>query len=411
MNDRNKHKPLSTGELFKLLEEKNENSLPAGELDDFEKDALEGFSQNSSVEKAKALTEEIHIAINKKVSEKKTKPVAKIIWFSAAASLILLVMLSVYFLTQTAKEETSSLALNKEIPAKKQPEPLQPNEESESTLSTESKPAGAVTSNAVIITEPVTVAGNEKKSAAQGPVLRELQTEKTVSAEAKAELKDEESKAIDGIYESTSKEKVNVDSKITSATFSQEVTYTAAPSVYNGTTIKTYDVTNKQEILQNGYIDQSAKEKNAITLSKPGKSKAKESKKSGEEIAAASGKADSDKADDLSPVHSSGAKVEGRGTATNVEAYYSGGEEAIKKYIVSHFNQDNTGQSLKGTYKITVKVLTDGKIVVETIHAGKNGDMNMTESLRKILNGMSGWNPAVLNGYISNSNVNLELTF
>lgn len=420
MNDRNKHTPLSAEELFKLLKERNENSLPEGELDDFEKDALEGFSQYSSVEKAKSLTEEINIAINKKVSEKKTKPVAKIVWFSAAASLILLVMLSVYFLTQTTKEETSSLALNKEIPAKEQPVLLPPAEESESKSIAENKPADKVTANASVTPEPFALARNEKTSAAQGPVMGGLEKEKTVNAEVSVDLKDEEYKVMGDI----SKEKGNIDSKITSGAVSQEITYTAAPSVNytapsvnysapsnNGTTINVYDGVSRYSVQQNVSLEKSAKEESTLTLSKPNKAKAKESKKRSEETVAASGKADSDKADDLSRGHSSDAKVEGRGTAANVEAYYPGGEEAIKKYIVSRLNQDNSVQPLKGTYKITVKVLTDGRIVVETINSGKNGDINVTESLRKVLNGMSGWNPAVSNGYISISNVNLELNF
>ncbi|MES2130742.1 MAG: hypothetical protein V4506_00245 [Bacteroidota bacterium] len=413
MNDHNKHKPLSTEELFKLLEAKNENSLPDNELDDFEKDALEGFSQYSSLEKAKALTEEIHVAINNKVSEKKTKPVAKIVWFSAAASVILLVMLSVYFLTQSTKEEPTSLALNKEIPEKKQAEPSLPAEETEGILNTENKPADVVST--ITKPAPVTVAENDKQPPAQGPVvLKELERETTVSTKL---AKDGEYKALDDL----SKEKGNVgsvDAKITSGTFSQEVAYTSAPSISNGTTIsnnttiKAYDVAGKQEIQQNVSLETSAKEQNAVTVTKNRKAKQKEAKKASEEISAASGKADSDKGDALPSLKASDAKVEGRGAAANIGAYYNGGEEAIKKYIVSHLKQENyTEQSLKGTYKITIRVMTDGKIAVETITEGKNGDQNMAEPVRKILNGMSGWNPAVLNGYIADSNVTLELTF
>ena len=401
MNDRNKHKPLSAEELFKLLEERNENSLPDNELDDFEKDALEGFSQYSSVEKAKSLTEEINVAINKKVSEKKTKPVAKIVWFSAAASVILLVMLSVYFLTQTTKEELPSLALNKEVPKRKQPEPLLPPEETESASGAENKPVEIVT--ATTKSTPVTVAENDKQPPAQGlVVLKELERETTVSAKL---TKDEESKVSDDL----SKEKGDADFKVALGTFSQ--TMNTSPSM-NGTTIVAYDNSNNQEIEQGFFLEKSAKEQNAVIVTKNNKAKQKEYKKSAEKTPATTGKADGEKPDAASAAQSADAKTEGKGSAANSRAYYNGGEEAIKKYIISHLKQENyTEQSLKGTYNITIKVMTDSKIVVETITAGKNGDPNMTEPVRKILNGMSGWNPAVLNGYDANSNVTLELTF
>ena len=86
MNDPNKHKPLSAEELFKLLEEKNSDSSSLTGLDDFEREALEGFSKYSSLDRAKLLTDEINTSISHLVSEKKPKPSSKIAWFSAAAA-------------------------------------------------------------------------------------------------------------------------------------------------------------------------------------------------------------------------------------------------------------------------------------------------------------------------------------
>jgi len=71
VNNPNKHKPLSSEELFQLLDKQANNETDFDSLDDFEKDALEGFSAFSTPETAKALTEELNMAISKKVSEEK----------------------------------------------------------------------------------------------------------------------------------------------------------------------------------------------------------------------------------------------------------------------------------------------------------------------------------------------------
>ena len=92
MNNPNKHKPLSSEEFFQLLDKQSNNDKGFDSLDDFDKEALEGFSEFSTPEKAKALTEELNMAISKKVSEEKGGQKNRIIWFSAAASIILIII-------------------------------------------------------------------------------------------------------------------------------------------------------------------------------------------------------------------------------------------------------------------------------------------------------------------------------
>ena len=71
MSNPNKHKPLSSEELFRMLEKQSSAETNLDDMDDFEKEALEGFSAYSTPEKAKALTEELNMAISKKVTEEK----------------------------------------------------------------------------------------------------------------------------------------------------------------------------------------------------------------------------------------------------------------------------------------------------------------------------------------------------
>jgi hypothetical protein len=72
-------------------------------LDDFEKDALEGFSAHSHAQKAKALTDELNFAISKKVTSTSSVTKNKIIWFSAAASIVLILWFQFSFLIKLKK--------------------------------------------------------------------------------------------------------------------------------------------------------------------------------------------------------------------------------------------------------------------------------------------------------------------
>ena len=69
MSNPDKHKPLSAEELFKLLDNTSNKAIDFDELDDFEKEALEGFSAHSDAQKAKALTDDLNFAISKKATE------------------------------------------------------------------------------------------------------------------------------------------------------------------------------------------------------------------------------------------------------------------------------------------------------------------------------------------------------
>ena len=67
MNQNHKHTPLSPEELVKLLEHHSNNEPDLSELDDFEKEAFEGFSAHTSPDLAAELMAEIQSDISKKI--------------------------------------------------------------------------------------------------------------------------------------------------------------------------------------------------------------------------------------------------------------------------------------------------------------------------------------------------------
>ena len=55
MENKNSHNPLSAQELFNLIGNKSEQNTNAQDLDEFEKEALEGFEEYSTPVNAKKI--------------------------------------------------------------------------------------------------------------------------------------------------------------------------------------------------------------------------------------------------------------------------------------------------------------------------------------------------------------------
>ncbi len=92
-------------ELFKRLETGDDSGL-----DDFEKEAFEGFSSLNDVK----LSEKLHTGLNEKITEVYFKPASKknnLAFFSMAAGLLLMVGVSIFFY-QYLSSEKKDMALN-----------------------------------------------------------------------------------------------------------------------------------------------------------------------------------------------------------------------------------------------------------------------------------------------------------
>ncbi len=391
MNDPNKHKPLSAEELFKLLEEKNSDSSSLTGLDDFEREALEGFSKYSSLDKAKLLTDEINTSISHLVSEKKPKPSSKIAWFSAAASVVILILLSVYFLTETAKTIPSNLALNKDVsePQKQQPQ----------FSSAETEPAA--------IAPPVSSLTTSRANTVQTKNAATVNTfsfgiqEKTFELEGKTE-------AAKGDYKLRNLEpgslKQNSDNEaervagnisqipvLNDATLlreeQQESDNAADKSVTKSAVTETQGTVAQQGYDVNASINKA--KQNDAKKSEKGKNKDMDLSYSS---APASGKAL-----EVPPVKK--------------EAYYKGGTNAIKQYVINRLTKnDKATMPGPSVYKINILVFANGKIKVITVSTNSSEQSNI-KPITEALNSMTGWNPEVIDNKACDSNLAIELKF
>lgn len=424
--DTNKHKPLSREELFRLLETKDEHALPGADLDDFEKDALEGFSKHSSVEKARELTNEIDVLIHEKVNEKKTsRPVPRVAWFSAAASILLLVILSFYFLAETAGPGKPEIALNENnssnsIPGKETKPVTLPQEESDAgirkepvkkeTMSDELQQQIVTleTKNMLKGSAGVSAMDKDKVSAEKfkGDAIDHNRATNTTSGYSGTETdvtKSADKKASDELN-NTDHEK----SKVSPAPSSEDLKQSTAANgavIVNKTPVQQKDDQSAPVTI----AEKRAKEQEAITYAAP-KSNNTETKQPSSKQRKKQAEADKS----VVVAGTTAAKEEEKsplGSANNV-AYYAGGEEAIKTYVIKWLKKQQYKENeLQGTYKARIKILANGTVNVMAVEPEKSGYTDMAEPVKKALNSMDGWKPALINGSASESEMVIHLAF
>jgi hypothetical protein len=92
-------------------------------------------------------------------------------------------------------------------------------------------------------------------------------------------------------------------------------------------------------------------------------------------------------------------------------AYYNGGESAIKEYVVTYFKTKQLNSSIIGKYKVKGIVDEKGNLKVNSIVIISNEDVDFTENIKKALNSMKNWNPAMSEGKASPASVEFTLQF
>lgn len=110
MNKPTKHNYLDKDKFFHLLENYSNDVKNNDAIDEFEKEALEGFNSNTSLNKAKELSNEIDFAIQSKINNHKKQKSNKFIWIGAAATLALLVTFSYILLIKNNTKQ--NIAIN-----------------------------------------------------------------------------------------------------------------------------------------------------------------------------------------------------------------------------------------------------------------------------------------------------------
>lgn len=438
MNNPDKHNPLSAEELFKLLDNTSNKVNDLDGLDEFEKEALEGFSAHSDAQKAKHLVEELNMAISKKVTSASSSNKNKIIWFSAAASIVLIIMVSVFFFNQSKEDSVSNIALNE----------LKDNEELKVTGTELQNPPEAISENSPLESTEETKANSDIQTLSQtnnGPQKTALKdetvafnrngegaklaggisaAETTVSAgenraenkpnlalaekAAKDESKNRNEYDVDDLkkqgdlvsdnLESKKKEKLSISQEQAREESSelQNLNTTSASNKANNTKI-----TKEEEGYYKADADKTVATKKTLEKEKVAKPVSASYDQSTSVTEVASGKVSSATAS---------AAVDGN-TSTSLGAYYNGSELAIRDYVLKYLKEKQSNVNLLGTYKLKGTVLADGKLKVNSIIQITKVNCNCESAITEALNTMSKWNPAIENGKKVSSSVEFVISF
>ena len=347
-------------------------------MDDFEKEALEGFTSLANSEKAKTLVEEVNASISKKVTEQKGGQKHKIVWFSAAASIVLVVMISIFFFNKAKQSSDSNLAINENketvTEGQKPQEFIYPsNSDSKEIESDKVEKLEEVINSKNILSESETKNNSSSASTlsqnkSMTPVARLTDESKDYFKNRKEESLDElnaQSIAIDKKAELKQKEKISSNNdkiEIDKASVVLE-----SKSLSNGNSVSQVEYTSKadgdykvtkNEESQNGTKEIAASEKMTLTTVN---------------------------------------KVSAPATSINKEqsniTSYSGGESAIKEYVLNYLKEHSQNSSMKGKYEVLGKVNAKGELKVDTItQISKEYCEGCSDKIKEALNTMKNWN-------------------
>ena len=394
MKNLDENKPLSADELLKLLDTTSKNSIEVEQMDDFEKEALEGFAAHSNSLKAEVLINELNLSISKKIDDaNKGGSKNKIIWFSAAATIILIIIISIFFLNQTKNDSETNIVLNEtknndkpkpqleaveedtvsfekdkvEEKAKSQDLIMSKNGKSEVVNVSVSESAIALSENqqgsseAVIFSKDISKNKNDEDLAALA--------QKAVALDDKSEFKKKE-KSNNGQLESGS---VSVANKNSSS---------AIDAIDE--TDKSYkklgeESDSKNAIKSETVLEKSTKFENANSV--------------------------------VSTKSAAIPATSGMTSNENTKPSYTGNELAIKEYILSYFKSKQIVKPIFGSFKIVGNVNLKGELTVSEIIQIKEKECSCKEEIKKALNTMKKWNTAKQNGNAISSSVEFTLIF
>lgn len=410
MSNPDKHKPLSAEELFKLLENTSNKAIDFDELDDFEKEALEGFSAHSDAQKAKALTDDLNFAISKKATESnKGGTKYKVIWFSAAASIVLIFIVSIFFLNQSKEDSATNIALNE----------LKKDETAAAPLLEESKPLETTIENVALVADENKNANQNQLKLQETIVSRKNASESLAGAASGGETKvntidilaKDESKARserdDRDQEKLSEEladKVGAKKKEKNS-LEQEQTNSDLKVKQNAVTFSSSELaentngTKEEDSYYKADADRLAAAKKSVEKEKAAKPVSSSYDNSNAVTETASGK--------TAAVPSSAAV----GGNSSSNAYYLGTELSIRDYVLEFLAKKSGSVIITGKYKITGNVSAKGELNVVTINQISSENCYCIEQIKEALNAMTKWNPALEDGKKVSSKVDFILSF
>ena len=454
MENNSKHNdPMSADELFRRLEQsKAEDS---GELDDFEKEALEGFAMLNNPAEARSAYDHVLSELSKKTASKSESSGRSrgIIWFSAAAGLIIIIGLIGLWFNAEKKVNPNNMAMNTESHEVKEPVPMVPAKETESKPNEPFKQSiGAVTDTKVssgptlpiqdqilarekqVVVDEEQQEGLYKTATDKSDIdkryryetdqdTKSSSNETQVPAEAKAEEQklSEVTGKTDGVANGTytwASSSANTQPVIaaTGSAVSQEAA--EGPGKKKLGKEKTRKYTNKDEagsVAANKNATRSAQPVNNNTVG--GVYDAPDLNNSNQKVletpatvVVTSKEATAISGDDN--LQADGKKQEQTKNADpGHEAYYPGGDKAVKAFLVKKVAELNKSIVLKGTYQIIATVKADGTLTVDKIINTSGDCATCVPELQKALNAMKGWKAATADGETKPSALMMTLTF
>jgi hypothetical protein len=380
METKNSHNPLSAQELFNLIGSKSEQNTNDQDLDDFEKEALEGFEAYSTPVNAKKINEEINVAISQKIGEQGSSTKNKIIWFSAAASVVLMIAVSIFYFNDSNISSDSNIALNDKSEIQIAPtQPIAPIDELKQGITPDVTTATTVNDGKI---KPFKIISEKENTA---------ESEMTIS-DTKGAVSRNQLEEANGV-----KSGDDLDAKPVTKTLNDNMTNTAPTELAKNKKESVSGKANDSREEASSYAGGIAKDKTKLDNAKDEESFNVMSEKKASSPASAPSV--------------SQAEVNAVEITANYRAYYVGEETAIKNYIISMAKKDNSDVILKGKYKINVSVNTNGSIKLNSIINTTDDCKDCVKIMTKILKDMKNWNPEIKNGKAIQSNKEFVLEF
>ncbi len=380
MTPNDKHKHPSAEELFLRLQNSDKDFEGVDDLDDFQKEALQGYSQ-ITLEKARSLNLEIDNLISQKVIEPiQNTQKTKIVWFMAAASFVILFGISIIIFNSAHKATlTNNLALNNDDATVR---PLIDNtpllepvmreeriaEEAESSLNKKNiSPAAIVKDDAKSgeRNKDKIVLAENNESLAQSILLENHNT----SASTQPALEDDK--------------KSDNDKKPVTAKEEQGGIYTMQTDAVS--------ILEEKSVAQ----DEQAKKMNSD----------EKNKEASKQKVQATGSATAS-----APVKNASA-----GPPQKINAYYNNEnihvlETYLNKALDKNKNKNKSQKAFNtAIYKINLTVFVSGKVKVNTVNTEQTHE-NAAGEIKDILNAMKNWIPASNNGISEESTIDIVLT-
>ncbi|MFO0321415.1 MAG: hypothetical protein ACK504_03200 [Bacteroidota bacterium] len=363
MKNNNVNKPLSSIKFFDLIEDNSSQNAIEENLDDFDKEALEGFKKHSSLLNAKKVDAEINLAITKKINQFNRTRKGKLIWFSAAASIALIITLSLFYFKDFKNQTENNIVLNENIKSQDQK-----NEESLEKIEGQSSiEINKPKQNAEVMLkkkEDITNRSATAKKLEQPKITNEFDiinalSKRSSESEKVASSEPVEQKIDKQQYESTIKESADV----------------------------ALENMNKRKGNENQFFKEQPIAKNEEEVADQKASSADQS------------------------IHYKPSAIDGVKINSDAEAYYLGGEPGIRDYIIQEHSKTKPQFILKGKFKILITINANKSIEVNSIVNTTNDCSDCVEVISKILKQMKNWNPEIKNGKAIKSNKNFILEF